>query len=516
MLWTDKAIKILKKYFNFTQLKEKQILVINELLNGNDVIGLLPTGYGKSMCYILPPLLIKKTIFIVSPLISLMDDQKDKLQKLNIPVSALHCNNLNKKEDLLKIINGEIRIVYMSPEYLIEGDGFELASRLIETNQLGFLAIDESHCLSSWGHDFRPQYLKLVNFRELFPNIPILAVTATAKDQVVKEIIKFMKLKSPQIIKANFDRPNLFLECKSMPKEQLIKGKRVIKIKEKSIAPNIIIKPYVEKYPNDRIIIYVNSRDDTETISNELNKWQNCSNAYHAGLDKKIREKIQKDFIESNIKVIISTIAFGMGIDQIVRCVLIFGCPSSIEEYYQQIGRGGRDGLPTETILFFDTSAYMTKKRMITFKSKNKEMEPKKLNNLAKIYNYFETNICRRHFILDYFGSISTNYFEDTGFTCNNCDNCCKDLTDFTSEYYDYYINKKKINSEVIRYINDFKLTILLNEWKSHISIKKYKIEEIPENLKIKLLIHKNNTEIVESFDKFDNIYNKYDKIKLI
>jgi superfamily II DNA helicase RecQ len=166
MDWTVKAKKILQKYWGFSTLKEKQVEVINELLLGNDVIGLLPTGYGKSMCYLLPPLLTKKAIIIISPLISLMDDQKDKLLKMNIGVSALHGNNKRKDQELFEIIDGQIKIIYMSPEYLIKGDGLELVNSMIEAKILGYLAIDEAHCISVWGHDFRPEYLKINTFRE--------------------------------------------------------------------------------------------------------------------------------------------------------------------------------------------------------------------------------------------------------------------------------------------------------------------------------------------------------------
>jgi RecQ family ATP-dependent DNA helicase len=192
MLWTDKANKYLKKYWNIPKLKDKQIEVINELLLGNDVIGLLPTGYGKSMCYIIPPLVTKKIMFIISPLISLMDEQKDKLLSLNIPCSALHGNNNNKDEEIQRIINNDIKIVYMSPEYLIKGDGMELAKLLINDDKLGFLAVDESHCISVWGQDFRPEYININKFRQSFPNIPIIAVTATATSTVCDDITKLL------------------------------------------------------------------------------------------------------------------------------------------------------------------------------------------------------------------------------------------------------------------------------------------------------------------------------------
>jgi len=221
MLWTDKAKKILEKYWGFSKLKDKQIEVINELLLGNDVIGLLPTGYGKSMCYLIPPLVTKKAIIIISPLISLMDDQKDKLLKKNIPVSALHGNNKNKDKELFEIIDGNIKIIYMSPEYLIKGDGFELAKSMIDNNLLGYLAVDESHCISVWGHDFRPEYMKISEFRIQFPQIPIMAVTATATTIVKEEISRSLNLINPVVITDNFDRPNLYLKCLEYKKEKV-------------------------------------------------------------------------------------------------------------------------------------------------------------------------------------------------------------------------------------------------------------------------------------------------------
>ncbi len=424
MLWTDKATKILKKYFKFTELKDKQIEVINSFLKGNDVIGLLPTGYGKSMTYILPPLLTKKTMFVISPLISLMEDQKDNLEKVGITVATLHCNNINKQDEIFKIIDGDIKIVYMSPEYLVEGDGLDLARALSEKNMLGFIAVDESHCISSWGHDFRPNYLKLKYIREEFPQIPILALTATAKTQVINEIHQLLKLNNPVIVSASFDRPNLLIKCKEMDKEQKY-NKKGYPMKNKdgvNIMSNVdkwlIVRDYINKYQNDKIIIYVNSRADTEELSREINNnIKNCSSHYHAGLSKKIRDKVQTDFNEGDIKVIISTIAFGMGIDQVVRCVIIFGCPSSIEEYYQQIGRGGRDGLPCETILYFDMANFMRTKSMLQKEITNPKLLNTRINNLYKICDFYKTTNCRRRYILNYFGQTAPKM-------CDNCDNC--------------------------------------------------------------------------------------------
>ena len=507
MLWTDKAKKILLKYWNFDTLKDKQISVINEILLGNDVVGLLPTGYGKSLCYLLPPLLTKKTIFIISPLISLMDDQKDKLIKMGIPVSALHCNNLNKSEEINQILEGKIKIVYMSPEYIIDGEGLELAKKLVNKDQLRFLAIDESHCLSAWGHDFRPNYLKLREFRNILPSIPIMAVTATAKEQVVKEIIKFLQLKNPQIIRANFDRPNLYIECKNVPKI-------IVKKKEKSMPYDNIIRDYIDKYTKDRIIVYVTSRKETEDISESLNSYYDykISSPYHAGLTKKNRDQVQNDFIENNCRVIISTIAFGMGIDQVVRCVIILGCPSSIEEYYQQIGRGGRDGLDCETVFFYDGSKKKIREFMIGKESEGKLLGDAKKENLKKVQDYVYSKKCRRQFILEYLG-LSKSYFAYNGFTCSKCDNCTKQtLTDITSYVWDHYICKKPLNNKILNIVNDkdFNLNKILKDWALYVEFKNYSQYSLPENLKIKLRLPDN---FIES--KYDLIYDKYNDIKI-
>jgi len=501
MLWTDKVKKILLKFWGFDTLKDKQIEVINEILKGNDVIGLLPTGYGKSLCYILPPLITKKTIFIISPLISLMDDQKDKLIKMGIPVSALHCNNSSKEEEMKEIITGKIKIVYMSPEFIIDGHGLELANNLFEKNMLGYLAIDESHCLSSWGHDFRPQYLKLKVFRELFPNIPIMAVTATAKETVVQEIINFLKLNTPVIVRANFDRPNLYIDCKLIPKI-------LIKKKEKQTPYCDLIKEYIDKYTNERIIVYVNTRKETEDISNKLNIMYNkiISGSYHAGLNKKTRCQIQDDFISNNCNVIISTVAFGMGIDQIVRCVLVIGFPSSIEEYYQQIGRGGRDGLYCETVFYYDKSKKIIKEIMLRKEPNNQH----KFDNLKKVEEYFYTKKCRRQYILEYLGFVES-YFVYNSFTCSNCDNCTTHkLFDITSYIWKHYIDNKPLNKKIENIVNNLKLNKILQDWKKYIKLSNYTINNIPDKMKIKIRDDGTN-----ELTDYDIIYDKYDSLKI-
>jgi RecQ family ATP-dependent DNA helicase len=508
MLWTEKVTKILQKYWGYSELKKKQIDVINELLLGNDVIGLLPTGYGKSMCYLIPPLVSNKTMIIISPLISLMDDQKDKLLKLGIPVSALHGNNKHKDSEIFEIIDGKIKIIYMSPEYLIKCDGLELVKTLVENNLLGFLAIDEAHCISLWGHDFRSEYLQIKEFRKLYPNIPILAVTATATNIVVNEIAKNLNLNNAKIIKANFDRPNLFLKNVEYVKDKVDKKVKKPKMKDitdvkKDIDMNLLI-PYIEKYKNDKIIIYTNSRQACVNVSNEINILNSnkfISEAYHAGMSKNIRETVQNNFTDGTTQIIVSTIAFGMGIDQIVRCVIIIGAPSSIESYWQQIGRAGRDNLPAETVLFFRYQSLIISKKMLEKENLKPAIKQNKKKNLDIMGEYFFLKTCRRRFVLEHFNQ------QPTFFCCDNCDNCCNpNLQDITKFILDIKLLPLNIKQYLIAYklikelYGKLMLHTSLNNWLIYIKSKNYTLTTLPENLKIKIVFDQK----LDDFDKYD------------
>jgi ATP-dependent DNA helicase RecQ len=417
--------KVLEEKWGFSELKPKQMEIIEAIVNDKkDVIGLLPTGYGKSMTFLIPPLITKKVCIIISPLISLMEDQKEKLVERNIPVAALHGNNYNKDKEIFQIIDGEIHIVYMSPEFLIHGDGFELATTLHNDNMLGLFAIDEAHCTSVWGHDFRNDYLKLGQFREKFPKVPILAVTATATFQVVQDIVEYTQLKEPLLIRADFDRPNLFL-----------------RFEKSDNIDATVLDPFIEKYIKedceDRIIIYTCSRKDTVDLSEEINKkWKKLSLAYHAGFSKKMRSIIQNKFSSGEVKVIVSTIAFGMGIDQVVRCVVIFGAPSSIEEYYQQIGRAGRDNNEAETVLFFQYKGIKIAESGLS-KYKNPKVRHAKAIAYRNMTRLYFTKTCRRKFILEYFGQVPKF------FNCHKCDNCINVSKDITKKVYNYLLKDK-------------------------------------------------------------------------
>ena len=508
MLWTDKAKKYLKKYWNQIELKPKQIEVINELLLGNDVIGLLPTGYGKSMCYILPPLIKKKVMIIISPLISLMNDQKDNLMKNGIDCSALHCNNKNKDEETQQIIDGIIKIVYMSPEYLVKGNGKELVDILINSNMLGFVAVDEAHCISNWSHDFRPDYKLIGSFRKLYPDIliPIVALTATATDTVCSDITKCIGLINPSIVKASFDRPNLYIKvCELETLEKKVKDKK----KKNIVIKAHIVYDYIQKYRNHKIIVYINSKADTEELSNEINTMcANISSPYHAGLTPKNRGIIQEQFSSGKVNVIISTIAFGMGIDQIVKCVIIFGCSSSIEENIQQCGRAGRDHKHAETVFYFEVQQFMLKKRLLDLEYKKyPELRALKSSNLNKVWDYVHTTTCKRKHVLGYFNELC-DYI-----TCNNCDNCCeKKLVDMTIPFGKILFSESNINNAYTKIANAYNCSGLTNlknillHWKMFINKNKLDINKLEDKYKLKF-----QSNYIQSIQSNQSIQNELD-----
>ena len=473
--------KVLESKWGFSELKPKQMEIIEAIVeNKRDVVGLLPTGYGKSMTFLIPPLITRKVCIIISPLISLMEDQKEKLIEREIPVAALHGNNPKKDKEIFSIIDNEIHIVYMSPEFLIKGDGMELATTLNNEKMLGLFAIDEAHCTSVWGHDFRNDYLQLGKFRNKFPDVPVLAVTETATFQVVQDIIEYTKLKEPLLVRADFDRPNLFLRFE----------------KSDNIDVNVL-DPIVEKYIKDdcedRVIIYTNSRKDAVDLNEEINnKWKKLSLAYHAGMSKKMRNIIQSKFSSGEVKVIVSTIAFGMGIDQTVRCVVIFGAPSSIEEYYQQIGRAGRDNNEADTVLFFQYKGVKIAEAGLA-KYQNPKVRQAKALAYRNMTRLFFTKTCRRKFILEYFGQVPKF------FNCHYCDNCVKLKKDITKKMFKYLVNnsdffdtfkEKEINKlknlDLLSvYGDNIKIYQDLINWKKIILTNKVNLENMKDKYRI-------------------------------
>jgi ATP-dependent DNA helicase RecQ len=392
--------QILHDIFGYTEFRGQQATIIDELINGKDVLVLMPTGGGKSLCYQIPALVRAGVGIIISPLIALMQDQVDALLQLGVKAACLN-SSINSKTAYQiekQLIKNELDLLYVAPERLMTSRFLQL----LEQSQIALFAIDEAHCVSQWGHDFRPEYVQLSILHEKFPKAPRIALTATADDITQREIIERLNLQQASTFTASFDRPNIryYINQKRNAREQLIH--------------------FLESHHHrdNAGIVYCLSRKKVEDTAEWLNQKGWLALPYHAGLDNATRQQNQQRFLREEGIIMVATVAFGMGIDKPnVRFVAHLDLPKNIEGYYQETGRAGRDGLPADAWMVYGLSDVITLRQMLESSEANNERKRLEKNKLTALLGFCETTLCRRQVLLNYF---SENYLA----ACGNCDNC--------------------------------------------------------------------------------------------
>jgi ATP-dependent DNA helicase RecQ len=388
------AKNALKRYFGYDQFRPLQEQVIQSVLKGNDALVIMPTGGGKSICYQIPAIIMDGVAVVVSPLIALMKDQVEGLRANGVAADFLNSSQTNSEqaEVIERIVDGKVKLLYVSPEKLVSQDFYYLLLQL----KVNLFAIDEAHCISVWGHDFRPEYTKMAYLKKQFPHVPVIALTATADNLTQKDIVNQLELANPDRFISSFDRPNLSL--KVAPGKDKFKS----------------ILGFVRQRPHQSGIIYCLSRKATEGLAEKLRNAGVNAAHYHAGLSPDERARRQEDFINDEVPIMCATIAFGMGIDKSnVRWVIHYNLPRNIESYYQEIGRAGRDGLRADTMLFYSFSDVIVHRKFIE-ESALKEVSHAKLE---RIQQFCDAQVCRRKILLSYFGE----HLEED---CGNCDVC--------------------------------------------------------------------------------------------